>query len=62
MKYKNINIDHIFSLTSPIPKIIKEQIENSNICIKGIETQIENYNKLMKEKEILSNKIQLHIF
>jgi len=59
MKYKNINIDHIFSLTSPIPKIIKEQIENSNICIKGIETQIENYNKLMKEKEILSNKIQL---
>ena len=59
MKYKNINIEHIFSLTSPIPKIIKEQIENSNICIKGIETQIENYNKLMKEKEILSNKIQL---
>ena len=59
MKYKNINIEHIFSLTSPIPIIIKEQIENSNICIKGIETQIENYNKLMKEKEILSNKIQL---
>ena len=59
MKYKNINIEHIFSLTSPIPKIIKEQIEHSNICIKGIETQIENYNKLMKEKEILSNKIQL---
>ena len=59
MKYKNINIEHIFSLTSPIPKIIKEQIDNSNICIKGIETQIENYNKLMKEKEILSNKIQL---
>ena len=59
IKYKNINTDHIYSLTSPITKIIKEQIDNSDICIKGIESQIENYSRLIKEKEILSNKIQL---
>ena len=59
IKYKNISTDHIYSLTSPIPKIINEQIENSNLCIKGIESQIENYSKIIKEKEILSNKIQL---
>ena len=60
LKYKNLkNINHIFSLTSPIPKIIEKQIENLKICINGIETQIENNNKVIKEKEILSNKFQV---
>ena len=60
LKYKNLkNINHIFSLTSPIPKIIEKQIENLKICANGIDIQIENNNKIIKEKEILSNKFQV---
>ena len=59
MKYKNVNTNHIFSLTSPISKIIDKQIENLQMFIDGINGQIENNNKVIKEKEILSNKFQL---
>lgn len=58
-KLKNININHIYSLTSPITKIIDKQIENWKISLDGIESQIENNNKIIKEKEILANKFQL---
>ena len=59
IKYKNLkNINHLFSLTSPIPKIIEKQIENLKIFIDGISNQIDNNNKIIKEKEILSNKFQ----
>lgn len=58
-KYKNVNKNHIFSLTSPISKIIDKQIENLQMFIDGINGQIENNNKVIKEKEILSNKFQL---
>ena len=58
-KYKNIDMNHIYTFTSPIPKIIDSQIDNWKICLEGIENQIENNNKLLKEKEILSNKFQL---
>ena len=58
-KYKNVNTNHIFSLTSPISKIIEKQIENLQMFIDGINGQIENNNKVIKEKEILSNKFQL---
>ena len=58
-KYKNVNTNHIFSLTSPISKIIDKQIENLQMFIDGINGQIENNNKVIKEKEILSNKFQL---
>ena len=59
VKYKNIDMNHIYTFTSPIPKIIDSQIDNWKICLEGIENQIENNNKLLKEKEILSNKFQL---
>ena len=54
-----MNISHIFSLTSPLIKIIQKQIENLKIFMEGIDLQNENINKLIKEKEILSNKFQI---
>ena len=59
IKNKNMNISHIFSLTSPLIKIIQRQIENLKIFMEGIDLQTENINKLIKEKEILSNKFQI---
>ena len=58
-KYKNINTSHIYSLTSPIPKIIGNQIQNLNFVMSGIDSQIESYNSIIKEKDILSNKFQM---
>ena len=58
-KYKNININHIYSITSPIQKIINKQIENLKMFMFGIESQIDNYNSIIKEKDILSTKFQL---
>ena len=53
IKNKIMNISHIFSLTSPLIKIIQKQIENLKIFMEGIDLQKENINKLIKEKEIL---------
>ena len=58
-KYKNIYTDHIYTITSPIIKIIDKQIEDYKFVMDGIESQIENYNTLIKEKEILFDKFQL---
>jgi len=58
-KYKNINTNHIFTLTSPVSKIIDKQIEALQMFTDSITIQIENNNKVIKEKEILSNKFQL---
>ena len=57
-KYKNINTEHIFSLTSNLINIVEKQIENLKIFIKGFNTQIENNNNAIKENEILANKFQ----
>ena len=58
IKYQNINTNHIYKLTSPIPKIIDKQIENLNLFMFGIESQINNYDSIIKEKDILFNKFQ----
>ena len=55
-KYKNINTKHIYSITSPVIKIIDKQIENLKLVMDGIESQINNFYALIKEKEILLNK------
>ena len=57
-KYKNINTEHIFSLTSNLINIVEKQIENLKILMKGFNTQIENNNNAIKEKEILADKFQ----
>ena len=56
LKYKNINTEHIFSLTSNLINIVKKQIENLKIFMKGFDTQIENNNNAIKENEILADK------
>lgn len=58
-KYKSVYTDHIYTITSPIIKIIDKQIEDYKFIMDGIESQIENYNTLIKEKEILFDKFQL---
>ena len=58
-KYKNIKTNHIYSITSAIPKIIGKHLENLKLIMIGIDGQIENYNLIIKEKDILSSKIQL---
>ena len=59
IKNKNINISHIFSFTSPLIKIIGKQIECLKIFMEGVDSQIENNNKWIRENEILSDKFQL---
>ena len=58
-KYKNINTTHIYSITYPVTKIIDKQIENLDILLFGIDSQIKNYNSIIKEKDILLSKFQL---
>ena len=58
-KYKNIKTNHIYSITSAIPKIIGKHLESLKLFIIRIDSQIENYNSIIKEKDILSSKIQL---
>jgi hypothetical protein len=55
-KYKNISTKHIYSITSPVIKIIDKQVENLKLLMDGIESQINNFYALIKEKEILLNK------
>ena len=55
-KYKNINTKHIYSITSPVIKVIDKQVENLKLVMEGIESQINNFYALIKEKEILLNK------
>ena len=55
-KYKNINTKHIYSITSPVIKVIDKQVENLKLVMEGIESQINNFYELIKEKEILLNK------
>ena len=59
IKNKNINTSHIFSFTSPLIKIIGKQIECLKIFMEGVDSQIENNNKWIRENEILSDKFQL---
>ena len=58
-KYKNIKTNHIYAITSSIPKIIDKQLENLKLLMTGLDSHIDNYNTIMKEKEILSSKFQL---
>ena len=51
-KYKNINTKHIYSITSPVIKIIDKQVENLKLVMEGIESQINNFYELIKEKEL----------
>ena len=49
---KNININHIISLTSIIPKVIEQQIINIEYFVKGIDSKFEKFEKQLKDKNI----------
>lgn len=59
LKYQKINTSHIFSISSTIPKLINKQIDNLNVLMLGIESQINNYEIITKEKDILFSKFQM---
>ena len=58
-KYQNINKSHIYSITSSIPKLINNQIDNLNELIDGIDLQISNYDTMIKEKDLLFSKFEM---
>ena len=58
-QYENISKSHIYKITSVVPKIIDKQIENLNLLMTGIESQVNNYDSIMKEKDILLQKFEM---
>ena len=58
-KYKNINTTHIYSIISSIPEIIDKEIDNMNLLMCGIESQVNNYDSIIKEKDVLFTKFQI---
>ena len=58
-QYENISKSHIYKITSIVPKIIDKQIENLNLLMTGIESQVNNYDSIMKEKDILLQKFEM---
>ena len=49
-KPKNINIGHIISMASIVPKVIEQQIINIEYFVEGITPKIDNYEKFLKDK------------
>ena len=49
---KNINISHLISLTSIVPKVIEQQIINIEFFVEGIESKFNNFEKHLKDKGI----------
>ena len=55
-KYSNINTNVIFSITSIIPRIVKQHIDNTELFVNGIDTTIKLLENAIKEKtNIASN-------
>ena len=57
-KYSNINTNLICSITSIIPKVIKQLIENIDYLTHGIESTIITLENIIKEKNNLALKYQ----
>ena len=58
IKYKEINKSHTYSIISPINKLVKKQIEQLDIFILGINSQLDKYKSMFGETKILSSKFQ----
>ncbi len=52
-KYKNINTQQIYSIVSPITKLINKQIESMEYLMSGIMNQIKTYNTNSKDSSRL---------
>ena len=57
-KYLNINTKFLFSITSLVPRIIKQYIENIDLSINGIETTIKTLENIIKEKTSIAINCQ----
>ena len=57
-KYLNINTKFLFSITSMIPRIIKQYIDNIDFSIDGIEKTIKTLENTIKEKTTIAIKSQ----
>ena len=47
---KNVNTNHITSLTSIVPKVIEQQIINIEFFVEGLDKKLDKFEKLLKEK------------
>jgi hypothetical protein len=47
---KHINIGHLISIASIVPKVIDQQIINIEYFVEGIESKFDKFEKLLKEK------------
>ena len=50
---KDLDLKHIFSISSIIPVVIEQQIINLEFFVKGIDEKIENFEKIFNEKSSL---------
>jgi len=50
---KDLDLKHIFSISSIIPVVIEQQIINLEFFVKGIDEKIENFEKISNEKSSL---------
>ena len=57
-KYKNISTKFIFAITSIIPKIVKQLIDNIEMSVNGIETTIKSLENIIKDKTNIALKYQ----
>ena len=57
-KYTNINTKFIFSITSTVPRIINQLIENIGLSLDGIESTIKMLENTIKEKATIAIKYQ----
>ena len=49
---KNINSNHIISLTSIVPKVVEQQMINIEYFVEGFDEKLEKFEKFIKEKII----------
>ena len=47
---KNINSNHIISLTSIVPKVVEQQMINIEYFVEGFDEKLEKFEKFIKEK------------
>ena len=57
-KITNIKTNHIISLSSKVPAIISQQISNLKFFVSGIDSTIKSFEKILKEKNLMSSKYQ----
>ena len=55
-KYKNIDIDSLYEVTSIVPNIIQQLINNFNFVANGLDQIIDNLDEILNEKINIEKK------